>query len=601
MREPRKFSIGSLLHGNLKYVIPEYQRGYDWKGDTQVRDLFVDLTGCLESSFTDNLFLGSMIFDVSREKSESILEVIDGQQRLTTLLILLMSARDYARDTLQNEAVAQSIQAYISNSNALSEVSHHRLQPSSTIADLFMLMCSYEWDRKFPPSIKKGGKTIAIRRQVSRVKPIYDFCRSQIAAYCAGDTPKFKKFVNHVVEHTFIIRIDIEDRAEAFEIFERTNARGKGLEVSDLLKNFLFSKEGHYADQQISDVWDELVERFGDNLLRALKYFWVSRKGAVTSRDLYRKLRYYAGETGVAKLIDELRDFSKFYQAYHADDHLVTRDWLIEQRFPTNAMYLNEFRRVVSVLRLFQVTQAVPFVFSLVRAYSSGDRSDKEAKKLLSTLRTIESFHFVNNKVCNRIGNESEKAYAEFCEALFHAEGLAETDRIRAWFQASLASLEEFTASLSAISYQNRTERLTIRYVYDKLVNVGLKDGQRIDLVDIEALQKGITSSFDIEHLLAQSEAEADDGQEIVHQIGNLIVIPKQINGIMGNASFPEKMDMLKEPWKYDNNIKNVPSYLQEFVAEYGTRTWDEEAIKARTAKVAQQVYEAAASKSAYT
>lgn len=601
MREPRKFSIGSLLHGNVKYVIPEYQRGYDWKGDTQVRDLFVDLTGCLESSLTDSLFLGSMIFDVSKEKPDSVLEIIDGQQRITTLLILLMSARDYARDTLKNEAVAQSIQAYISNSNALSEVSHHRLQPSSTIADIFQLMCSYEWDRTFPAAIKKGGKTLAIRRQVSRVKPIYEFCLAQIAAYCVGDTQKFRKFANQVVEHTFVIRIEIEDRAEAFEIFERTNARGKGLEVSDLLKNFLFSKEKHYADQDIADVWDELVERFGDNLLRALKYFWVSRKGAVTSRDLYRKLRYYSGEIGVAKLIDELKAFSKFYHAYHADDPAVTRDWLIEQGFPQNAMYLSEFRRVISVLRLFGVTQAIPFVFSLVQAYSAGDKSDKEAKKLLTVLRTIESFHFVNNKICGRIGNESEKAYADFSEKLFHSEGLAEAEAIRTWFQGALASVEEFTASLSAISYQNRTERLTIRYIFDKLVNVGLKDGQRIDLVDIEAIQKGITSSYDIEHLLSQSEAEAEDGQEVAHQIGNLIVIPKQINGIMSNATFVQKMDMLKQPWAYNNNIKNVPTYLQEFVAEYGALTWDEAAIQARTAKVAKDVYVAAASKSAYT
>ncbi|MCU0882234.1 MAG: HNH endonuclease family protein, partial [Hyphomonadaceae bacterium] len=135
---------------------------------------------------------------------------------------------------------------------------------------------------------------------------------------------------------------------------------------------------------------------------------------------------------------------------------------------------------------------------------------------------------------------------------------------------------------------------------FDKLVNVGLKDGQRIDLVDIEAIQKGITSSYDIEHLLSQSEAQAEDGQEVAHQIGNLIVIPKQINGIMSNATFTQKMDMLKQPWAYNNNIKNVPTYLQEFVAEYGALTWDEAAIQARTAKVAKDVYEAAAFKSGY-
>jgi uncharacterized protein with ParB-like and HNH nuclease domain len=55
MREPRKFSIGNLLQESVQYVIPSYQRGYDWKGDAQVRDLFVDLTGCIESSYTDNL------------------------------------------------------------------------------------------------------------------------------------------------------------------------------------------------------------------------------------------------------------------------------------------------------------------------------------------------------------------------------------------------------------------------------------------------------------------------------------------------------------------------------------------------------------------
>jgi len=600
MREPRKFSIGQLLQDNTKYIIPPYQRGYDWKGDAQVRDLFVDLTGCIESSYADSLFLGTMIFDVSRERDESILEVIDGQQRLTTLLLTLMAARDYARDTLEDEGLAQSIQKYVSNADALSDTAHHRLAPSSTIADVFSMMCEYEWDRTFPPTMKKGGKTVSVRRQVSRLKPIYEFCLAQIHTFCGGDKAKFKKLAQQIVQHTFVIRIEIEDRAEAFEIFERTNARGKGLEVSDLLKNFLFSKEKEYTDESIADVWDEIVEGFGDNLLRALKYFWISRKGAVTSRDLYRKLRYYAGDIGVSQFIDELREFSRFYHAYHADDPDVTKEWLLTQDFPANDMYLREFRRVCSILRLFSITQVVPFVFSLLRAYRNGDAGEKEAKKVLSVMRTLESFHFVNNKVCNRIGNETEKAYADFSERLFHAVGLAETQTIRDWFQSAMAGVDEFVGSFSAISYQNRTDRITIRYVFDKLVNVGMKDGQRLDLVDIDAIQRGIRSSYDIEHLLSQSDADSDEAQEYIHQIGNLIVIPKQINGIMGNASFELKMDMLKQPWNYDNNIKHVPTYLQEFIADYGEVPWGEGAIKSRTVDLAKAVHDVSATKNAY-
>lgn len=600
MKEPRKFSIGSLLQGHTKYLIPEYQRGYDWKGDAQVRDLFVDLTGCIESSFADSLFLGTMIFDVSKEKQAATVEVIDGQQRLTTILITLIAARDYAREELANEALAHSIQGYISNSDALSDATHHRLEPSSTISDTFALMCEYAWDRAFPTSVKKHGKTVAIRRQTSRLKPIYEFCSAQISNYCGGDTAKFKKLVNQIIQHTFVIRIDIEDRAEAFEIFERTNARGKGLEVSDLLKNFLFSKEKEYSDQSITEVWDEIVEGFGDNLLRALKYFWISRKGGITSRDLYRKLRYYAGDVGVAKFVEELREFSRFYLAYHSDDPDLTREWLMTQGFPANDMYLKEFRRACSILRLFGVTQVVPFVFSLMKAFKAGDQTEKDAKRVLTMLRTLESFHFVNNKVCNRIGNETEKAYAEFSEKLFHAVGLGEADNIRDWFHAAMASVDEFTGSLSAISYLNRTDRITIRYVYDKLVNVGVKDGQRVDLVDIDAIQKGIRSSYDIEHLLCQSDADSEEAGEYVHQIGNLIVIPKQINGILSNASFDLKMDMLKQPWTYDNNIKHIPTYLQEFVARYGGENWNDHAIRQRTKELAKDVYDVAANKSIY-
>jgi hypothetical protein len=193
MREPRKFSIGSLLQGNIKYVIPQYQRGYDWKGDAQVRDLFVDLTGCIESTFADSLFLGSMIFDVSKEKQDCKLEVIDGQQRLTTLLIALMAARDYARDKLGDPDLALSIQRRISNSDALSEAAHHRLEASGTIGDVFALMCDYAWDRSFPVSIKKDGKSVSVGRQVSRLKPIYEFCMAQIASYCGDDAQKFRK------------------------------------------------------------------------------------------------------------------------------------------------------------------------------------------------------------------------------------------------------------------------------------------------------------------------------------------------------------------------------------------------------------------------
>lgn len=602
MREPRKFSVKQLLQEDVQFVIPSYQRGYDWKGDAQVRDLFVDLISCINSEHNNTLFLGTAIFDISKISSEGVVEVIDGQQRFTTLTLILIAARNYARDTLQSEALAQSIQKYISNADPLLEEGCQRLAPSSTVADCYALMCDYEWDGVFKTHIKTSdNKQISIKKQNSKIKPIYEFCLEQINEHCESNDEKFKNLIRQITQNSFLIRIDIEDQVEAFEIFERTNARGKGLEVSDLLKNFLFSKQKEYDEQDVTDVWDEIVENAGSSILRMLKYFWISRRGYVAARDLYRKLRYYAQEVGISNFVDELVDFSRFYKAYHDGTAAGINQWLLGLGFPSNNMYLNEFRRICSVFRLFSITQVIPYVYSIMRAYSRCEQSNSNAKKVLSSLRYLESFHFVNNKVCNRIGNETEKVYADFSESLFYKSDLLILVEIKDWFEKRIADKHEFEASLATLSYSMRNDRNTIRYVYDKIANSGVKDGQRENLLDIEALEGGITASFDIEHLLSQSEATTDSEVDFVHQIGNLIVIPKQINGILGNASFNNKMKMLSEPHKFDNNIKNVPSYLQEFVAEYGNLdSWGKSEISLRTKKVAAEAYECARFKSTY-
>lgn len=79
MKEPRKSSIGELFAGDTQYVIPRYQRNFDWKSESQVSDLMSDLISTTESNANDNLYLGAMIFDVSEHKAKTTIEVIDGQ------------------------------------------------------------------------------------------------------------------------------------------------------------------------------------------------------------------------------------------------------------------------------------------------------------------------------------------------------------------------------------------------------------------------------------------------------------------------------------------------------------------------------------------
>lgn len=592
MHDPRKYTIRQLVVSNNRFSIPRYQRGYDWKGESQVKDLFSDLIACSESKYSQSLFLGSMIFDVSQEKSKGVVEIIDGQQRFTTIMLTLIAARDYVR-SLGNEPLAVNIQADIKPNDPYIGTSSTRLEASESIRDVFDIMCDYEWDGSFPDTIAvKGSQKKSIKRQVARVESIYHYAQQQIEQLCQKDLKLFQSFMKQLYHDTYIIRIDVEDKAEAFEIFERTNARGKPLEVSDLLKNFLFSKDNDLLSYDMESVWERISNDSGNNIIRMLKYFWVSRRGHVPNRDLYRSLRTYAGEIAVETFVTELQEFSAFYKAFNSDEIDDLKKWFFTKGVSQNGMYLAELTRSCAALKLFNVTQPIPLIFAAVNSYMSLPENDRKPKSLINLLRYIESYHFVNNRICRRIGNEVERIYASYSDRLFNGDPLFSTlDEMLAALKERTAERAEFVSKFEYLSYESSNDRQTIRYIFDRLANSGMKDGQRVDLIDYDGISKGVESSYNIEHIFSQSIASETDS--FIHEIGNLLVIPKQINGILQNDDFATKLDKLGNPANYNNKIVHVPPYVQEFVGQAQHLTdWTETEIHERTLALADQTYQ---------
>jgi hypothetical protein len=120
-----------------------------------------------------------------------------------------------------------------------------------------------------------------------------------------------------------------------------------------------------------------------------------------------------------------------------------------------------------------------------------------------------------------------------------------------------------------------------------------MKEGQRVNLIDYYQLENGVESVFNIEHFYSQSLATEDE--DFVHEIGNLLVVPKQINGILQNDDFATKIAKLRNPENYANKINHVPPYVQSFVTEAEQLDeWNEQAITDRTDRLASQAYQAA-------
>ncbi|MEP3655241.1 MAG: DUF262 domain-containing protein [Litorimonas sp.] len=595
MRAPEKQTISNLLGSHTQFVIPDYQRGYDWKADTQLKDLFLDLTGAMNEGGSSQLFLGTMLFDHSQDRTtpnKDTVDIIDGQQRLTTILILLVACRQYAKDVLDSGTLVTACQKKIDAGDDIVINPEPKLVASESIRLVFHNICKQDWDGTFPDKIDGVGAVFPNRR----IKPIYDACLKEIRQFSGeGSEDQFRKFLKQILNDTVVITIGIDDQSEAFEIFERTNARGKELAVEDLLKNFLFSKDAS-AEASTRETWEKISDNAGTSMLRMLKYFWNSRGGSTSTKKLYRNLKEYHSKTTTDEFITELLDFSKFYKAYQDKESVALKHWLKKNADIRDSMYLSEMVRAINALKLFKVTQATPLVYSTIISLSRSGADSKSTKKVISFFRLLESYHYVNNKVCNRVGNEVEKLYQLYSQKFFKADNPTKLiTELSGKLIEKMANQEEFEAAFKNLTYIQPSDRPIIKYTIDKIVNVGVKPGQRKNLIDLDDLFNGVKPDHDIEHIYPQASAEIVE--EWLHEVGNLTVIPRQINGILGSKSAFEKAKILLNPQDFDNNIKHVDDYLREVAQEIiSSDAWDKPEVQARTKALATRAYNSAVS-----
>jgi len=399
MIQPRPTTIGEILTLSKQFIVPPYQRGYAWE-PTEAGEFLDDLE--TESQFGRGLFLGTLIFNVS-EDAHAKITIVDGQQRLTTIFLLLIACRVLAR-RLKADGIAQETQKRITATDPTTAKSRGPLLVASkSISDVFGAMADSDWDGVMPSKV--GNKSV--KRQSKRIRPVYEFFQRKTGDY---DEEKLSKLLDSIYK-TRAIRIDIDGDEEAFSIFERTNARGTDLEVSDLLKNYLYQQ----MVPDVGDKWNEILANSDGTVLKMLKYFYVSKKGYVNKSNLYPLLKAYCKKLGGAdKLVEELHQFSIFYSVVRRDDSAKpVKDYFDSKGCKAIGSDADKYHRIhlaLQALRLFKVSQTYPVIYAAITSLTeSGNSSSPSASKLLiRLLEAMEKYHFINNAVCDRVGNEVE-------------------------------------------------------------------------------------------------------------------------------------------------------------------------------------------------
>jgi hypothetical protein len=405
------------------------------------------------------------------------------------------------------------------------------------------------------------------------------------------------------------MKITLVDLQEAYLFFERTNARGRNLEVGDLLKAHLFAN--HPNETEIIEIWDAIVDRSNNQLTRMLKYFYIIEKGHITSSKLFKGLKeLYEEEEDknhrVKKIVERLDEFSIFFDAVH---RLTDEKKLIPifdnlnggKKRSIDALLLNSIYHSIDGLNLFRITQVTPLLWSFLMKFYGLKLNDerRHRKTILYFFKSLENYHFINNFISDRVGNEVEKLYASYARDFSSVKDANDFSTLLKELYSDLKNKlqpkETFISEFCALEYADSASNVGLYYIFDRFNNSDVnKDGEILSPSDRDKIYHAYIpvakTDIEIEHWYPRSRAR-DKNKKVLswcNNIGNLIAITRKVNQNKLRDKPPqEKYEILKDNPQYCTFHHN-----KRFINEYAPFTdWDESAINDRAAKLAEEAY----------
>lgn len=524
------------------YIVPDYQREYVWT-DKEVTQLLDDINDEIDS--TSEYFIGTVLVSKKEEKTH---EVIDGQQRLTTLFLLLCALRN----RFQGEPEHLTLSGLISTSYfSITGDTKASLKLEPRYESAGEVMTKIVEMAADPKTTRNGIEAAGIKPFGSLDNLLNAY--STIDRYLLDnyeDKTALKKYLGYLANKVIFIQIST-DVSSALKIFETINERGIGLNPMDLLKNLLFTQVREDEFSKLKDEWKKItkpLEESKEKPLRFLRYFLMANY----------------------KIENVRRD------SIVREDEIY--DWLIDKKNATLCNYANE--PFVFVRKI--VTNVDRFI-----AYSDGRGNDGKSNAAMDNLkalcgggfslhfvlllaasnlpkdlfdhfvRQLESFlfYYIFTKTPTKDLERSFSVWADELRAIV-AESDAEKRKqklnefIVDRFQASMNSKEaELIDDLKRYSL-NSMQKYRTRYLLAKLTQYvdmaykGLKSaGSLTDYVDLE-----------IEHILPDTPKKElkesfgkqypeIDYDEYKNKLGNLTLLEKPINIVAGNNFFEDKRE----------------------------------------------------------
>lgn len=330
-----EINLGRLFSDDFNFVIPEYQRPYAW-GEGESLQLLADLHGALERDTQEPYFLGSIV--LVKDATTALAEVIDGQQRLTTLTILLA----VVRDLLSNEEIRQHVHRLIEEPAVFFE--DKAAAPRLTLRPRDA--------RFFREHVQKDGATTSLVSLSDNVtatdsqRAMRDNAialRRELAVWSQDELTDLFRMMGR---RTFLVTVSTPDLNSAYRIFSVMNARGMPLSPPDIFKSQVIGAIREDERPYYADLWEKLEQELGRDEFGDL-FLYVR---AVTSqtravRGLLQEfpeqvLNVYLPSNGKDFIRDVLEPYAR------ADARLIGQDFDGEGEWPSVNAWLKRLSQL---------------------------------------------------------------------------------------------------------------------------------------------------------------------------------------------------------------------------------------------------------------
>ena len=545
-----------LLANGLSYRVPPFQRDYSWTED-EWDDLWQDIQALFEVDGEPAHYMGYLVLQSSDSKR---FDIIDGQQRLTTISAMVLAGLSHLQDLTEagmdaenNAKRKEQLQnSYIGYLDPVSLIPRSKLELNRHNNRFYQ---NYLAPLQHLP--QRG-----LNASEHQLRKVFYWFKERIKARC-GLTPssgrELAAFFDELVDKLFFTVITVADELNAFKVFETLNARGVRLSATDLLKNYLFSiigaQEAHETElRTLEDLWERIVGLLGsESFPEFLRTFWNSRNKLVRKSELFKTIRKKVVTR--AATFELLRDID-----YSAAVYAALRD-------PQDAVWNDEEQFALEQLLMFNVRQPLAMLMACHAAFY-----ERERNFFTRIMRGVAVVSFRYNVICNLQTHEQERLYNEIAWKVSNG-AYANPSDVLAALRDVYPDDARFTAAFAEkeLRTTNSRNKKIVRYILFEIERQ--RSGQAFDFE---------SAAYSLEHILPEHPSESwsfiDEAKQdrLIYRIGNITLLETARNRDLGNSDYAVKQAIFKQ-----SEFK-----ITRAVAEYYS-DWDEQKIAARQKRLA--------------